>query len=151
MIQPARSKATTAADKLAIKARAETGIALMERIFSLSDDQLIALMLGTSEAEAKTIRGPITDSAALLIKMPNAHKILSAVRTGSAMRTKRARFKKRLHGLAVTQIGSFAADSLTDLANHALDGYLLAVVLPEGFTPAQRRAMRRPFERAVGN
>jgi hypothetical protein len=151
MTQPTRSKATTAADKAEIKARTEAGITLMERIFGLSDDQLIALMLGTSEAEAKTIRGPITDEAALLSKMPHARKILTAVRAGAAMRTKRAHFKKRLHELAVTQIGSFAAGSLADLANHALDGYLLAVVLPEGFTPTQRRAMRRPFERAVGH
>ena len=159
MIQPTRSKAITAADKAAskeadkaeIKARAATGIVLMEDIFGLPDELLTALLLVTSEAEAKTIKGLVTDGPALLIKMPNALRILSVLRAWPPMRAKQVRFKKRLYKLAEARIGDFAALALTDLAIQALDGYIAASVLPECFTPAQLRILRRPFERAMGH
>jgi vacuolar-type H+-ATPase subunit I/STV1 len=152
-MKTAPTNASNAAARVTIRAdiaaKVMRGAKVNKVLYGLSDEQLVALMAGVTDAEVEAIN-ELTAARAIGRKLPYAGKvmeqILDAVGPGSY-----TALMARLRALALTRKALGNSGHLVARTNVAMSGYIVGLVFPEAFSPAQYITVTFPFTRTLGD
>ena len=136
-----------------IAARALLGAAAANRIFNLSEAQMLALMNGVTDAQVVAVKQALAMTARPSPKLPHARYILNKVFNGNFIR-RQIGLDRRASALAVAQaetrrdIGGWW--HLRERVTVCAEGYVTSVLVPETLPPAQLNKLRGPFVSVLG-
>jgi hypothetical protein len=135
-----------------IAARALLGAAAANRIFNLSEAQMLALMNGVTDAQVAAVKQALALTARPTPKLPHARYILNKVYNGNFSR-RQIGLDRRASALALAQaeirrdIGWWR---LRERVTVCAAGYVTSVLVPETLTSAQLNKLRGPFVSVLG-
>ena len=152
-MKTAPTNATNAAARAAIRndiaAKVMRGAKVNKVLYALSDEQLVALMAGVSDAEVAAIN-ELTAARAIERKLPYAGKVMSQIRDAVGPASYTA-LMARLRALALSRKALGNSGRLVARANVAMSGYIVGLVFQETFSPAQYITMTSPLTRTLGD
>jgi hypothetical protein len=152
-MKTAPTNATNAAARATIRtdiaARVMRGAQINKVLYALTDEQLIALMAGVSDAEVLVIN-ELINVRAIGRKLPYAEKVMEQILDAIGSRPYAA-LMTRLRALALSQKTLGNSGHLVARANAAMSGYIVGLVFPEAFSPAQYIGVTFPFTRTLGD
>ena len=134
--------------KADVKYRAHRGIALRERVGTLTNDQLWLLITELTTPELRAIETAARRNGGATARMPYADAIFQRIGEWDDAFTGRVWTVAK--GVAAATGDELSADSRYLGALEALNAYWVAVMIPEAFTPKDQAALKAPFLRILG-
>jgi hypothetical protein len=131
-----------------IATRVARGAKVNKVLYGLTDEQLIALMLGVTDLEVGRIN-EVSNLRLIASRLPYADKVMDQIidAVGPAAFTA---LNARTRALALSQKAAGNSGHLVGRAIAAMSGYLVGAIFSDVFSSAQLKTLTGPLVRTLG-